>query len=413
MAWVTSAIAGKAVFGDKRPRGNYVVERTEPRVRDLPAGPTIWFHAASAGELESLWPMISEFSERPGKTVVTAFSPSAAPAFAKLAKLFEAATAHEALFIGFSPLEGGWQQALERWKPDVFVTAKYEAWPELWASLAERKIPLGVVGARERRSLKVASKLCRLLCGELPKIGFLVADEGDAGGLRASFPGASIDSVGEPRWDRVYSRAQTGSPRARELLEWARTGFPRPWGVLGSAWESDLVVWRKALGDTEGTLWVVPHHVKGPHFEEVLEALSGWGLGYFRVSSLSEGKFPEKGTRVLVVDEMGFLSELYGAADWAFVGGGFGAGIHSTIEPALYGIPVASGPKHVERFTETAVLSRSGQLAVVDSPGAVSRWLKRLPDARARREKWKQDAAGRLGAGKRALEAILELASPS
>ena len=58
----------------------------------------------------------------------------------------------------------------------------------------------------------------------------------------------------------------------------------------------------------------------------------------------------------VLVDEMGFLSELYGAADWAYVGGGFGAGVHSTIEPAIQGIPILIGPVRADHFTEIGQL---------------------------------------------------------
>jgi 3-deoxy-D-manno-octulosonic-acid transferase len=66
------------------------------------------------------------------------------------------------------------------------------------------------------------------------------------------------------------------------------------------------------------------------------------------------------------VDEMGFLAELYSIMDWSWVGGGFGSGVHSTIEPAVHGLAVFSGPKGWEKFDEIRLLERQGQLAVLD-----------------------------------------------
>lgn len=68
---------------------------------------------------------------------------------------------------------------------------------------------------------------------------------------------------------------------------------------------------------------------------------------------------------IWLMDTMGWLAELYGIADWSYVGGGFEKGVHSTIEPAWFGIPVACGPKGLSKFAECSLLQQRGQLAVV------------------------------------------------
>jgi 3-deoxy-D-manno-octulosonic-acid transferase len=310
------------------------------------------------------------------------------------------------LYAGYSPWEGHWGRALKEARADVFVTAKYEAWPELWASLSELDVPLLIVGAKARRSLKLAGALCKILGGAVPKLTLLTAREEDSAELAslfAGYRGVAVHCTGEPRWDRVQARARTGSPRARELIErFAR--LPRPWGVLAQVWSEDMEVWRGQLGPRNGTLWVVPHRVDAEHVAKVEAYLFQAGLKTRKSSSA--GADPEDLDAVLV-DEMGVLLELYSAADWVYVGGGFGVSMHSTIEPALYGIPIACGPHGETKFPEIAELRQSGQLAVVRDHEELSAWLEGLralsPDAR---QSWKKQATGRLGATDRVLGEI-------
>jgi len=87
---------------------------------------------------------------------------------------------------------------------------------------------------------------------------------------------------------------------------------------------------------------------------------------------------PQKGD-VILVDEMGFLAEFYELADWAFVGGGFGKGVHSTLEPACHGIPVFCGPSGAESFTEIQLLQEKEQLRVVHSSYELTQALGERP----------------------------------
>jgi 3-deoxy-D-manno-octulosonic-acid transferase len=77
----------------------------------------------------------------------------------------------------------------------------------------------------------------------------------------------------------------------------------------------------------------------------------------------------------VLVDELGILNGLYPAMSWAYVGGGLGRGIHSVIEPAIHGLPIATGPRGTEKFPEADQLVQQGQLAILRSPAALVEWL--------------------------------------
>jgi 3-deoxy-D-manno-octulosonic-acid transferase len=164
----------------------------------------IWFHAASVGELEMLMPVIEAWT---GESVITIFSESAERNLELLRGI------PSVVFAGFSPWEGKWNEALGMADPDLFVSARYEAWPDLWYSLGELGIPLAVVGAQSRTSLKVAKTVVEAFRGLLPKLFFLSIDESDIPKLKQDFPTSNVRAAGDPRWERVIQRAGNGIDR--------------------------------------------------------------------------------------------------------------------------------------------------------------------------------------------------------
>lgn len=394
------------IFSALKPVLN-VKNRLKPTQIIYPPGRTpqncIWFHAASAGELESLVTVILNWADSAGEIVITAFSESA---MAPLNKLKEALSNKPAkiLYLGYSPWESDWLKVLKQLRPSVFVTVKYEAWPELWMSLAELKIPLVIIGARVRRSLLLAPRLCKALGGEIPRVALLANNEPDATALRQRFPTFEVSVSGEPRWDQVANRAQAGNKRAEELIGAAnRLALPRPWGVLGSAWHEDLIQWRGIWPDIKGTVWLVPHKVDEQHVKQLEEDMRSEGFTTLRTSESDFSLLAKAPRSCIIVNEMGFLSELYTHADWAYVGGGFGAGVHSTIEPALHGIPIAAGMNGAEKFAEISELVETGQLTLVRNTRSLESWIHYtlepyLQNQAGHKEFWLKKVNTRLGA---------------
>jgi 3-deoxy-D-manno-octulosonic-acid transferase len=408
----------------------------------------IWWHAASVGELEILWPLMIRVAEearsetsreksnetsneirqgaRQGSAesglefVITILSESAQERLEKLNATL-AKLGMPVVFSGYSPWEGGWSSALGALRPDLFITSKYEAWPELWVGLEERQIPLLIVSAKDRRSLKLCRGICRLLGASLPEMSLFAAISEDVPGLRKVFPRATVEMVGEPRWDQVWNRSRAGSPRAKELAA-AMQELPKPWGVLGSAWSEDVELWkgylqRIACAPREsllGSVLIVPHRIDVEHVREIEELLKKAKIGFLKTSQFkSAQEFREalksrSEIRCLIIDEMGFLSELYSVADWAYVGGGIGKrGVHSTIEPAIHGIPISCGTYRAHQFVEIAELTNTGQITLIRSEEDLDRWISGLKDAYQQRERWRADAMRRLGATERISQRVL------
>jgi 3-deoxy-D-manno-octulosonic-acid transferase len=372
--------------------------------RSPEGGVTVWFHGASAGEVETLWPVVEDWLEDSGHhAIVTSFSGSAAKTLERLREALRGKPGRT-IAIGCSPWEGEWREWLRAGRVRAFVSAKYEAWPGLWLDLSAERVPLVVVAARPRGSLTLARWACRALGAPLPRMTFLCASEEDAHALRAEFPGAAVSVAGDPRWERVRRR-MAGSGRAGEIAH-AAAGMPRPWGVLAQVWEDDLRIWKEPLSRHRGgTLWVVPHEPTPERVKSMRRFLDDAGRGE-EPGGAGPVDAGASGAGV-VVEEMGVLTELYGHMDWAYVGGGFGRGVHSTIEPALHGLPISCGPNGADRSAEFGLLMASGQLGIVSSAEDVQRWLEgRASSAPEERARWRDDARRQAGAAAKVLKTL-------
>ena len=382
----------------------------------------LWFHAASVGELESLWTLVMMAADQGNALIVTVLSESARLSIQNLNRILQEKKA-EVIFVGYSPLEGSWRSVLSQIQPDLFITAKYEAWPELWMSLAELRIPLVMVSVQMRRSLRLAQRICHGFYGMLPRMYLFVSQEKDRYPIQKFFQKAVVQWLGEPRWDRVNQRRTQGSRQAKELIQLLESRLDRPWGVIGSAWLGDLKAFGVGSPLTQGSLWIVPHRVDADSIQELTHYLEKeWHFPFILRTSdraglmqrLEQGLDLKNSGCLILVDEMGFLSELYSFCDWAFVGGGFGAGVHSTIEPAICGIPVACGPQGVDKFSEIDELQKTHQLEVLAGSEEVRHWLLRMKTGVERLElkrQWMKEAEGRLGATQKIWDALEKINS--
>ncbi|MBI4925697.1 MAG: hypothetical protein HY843_07215, partial [Bdellovibrio sp.] len=250
----------------------------------------IWFHAASQGELECLWSLIFLSLQRRDEVVITAFSVSALGNLQKLKQeICNKGYQDQLIFIGQSPREGFWSKDLSFLNPDIFVTVKYEAWPELWASLSEQQVLLAVLNAKPRFSLTLAKLITQCLGVPLPKMFFFTtADYQNC--LLKHFPKSRCFTVGDARWERIITRSQNIHPRVQELCE-IFSLLPRPWGVFAQVWEKDLKKIKSFFTAPVfvGTLWIVPHKTDETNLNIIKNILMKWGYEIY-FSSQCVGK---------------------------------------------------------------------------------------------------------------------------
>jgi 3-deoxy-D-manno-octulosonic-acid transferase len=113
--------------------------------------------------------------------------------------------------------------------------------------------------------------------------------------------------------------------------------------------------------------------------------------------------------RCLFIAEMGLLAELYSVADWVYVGGGFGKGVHNTMEPAIYGVPIAIGPKGQNGFSEIEELKKQKQLTVVRDSVMLDFWLQNINKHTSQDRKYWKENALILRGGTKKIDSLLSL----
>lgn len=370
-------------------------QRLEAKVEALQG--CLWMHCASSGEFEQGRPVLEAIKRvKPDLPVlVTFFSPSGYLA----RKDFPLATHVEYL----PPDSAANAERLQRLvRPSAAIFIKYEYWQHHLHALKTARVPTYLVSAIFRPSQPFFKWYGGGHRGMLRCYTRLfVQDEGS----RRLLEGLGVNNVtvsGDTRFDRVSAIVAENEtlPRAEAFRE----ADDKLVIVAGSTWPEDERSLAEAASELDLRCVIVPHELTDGHLKSVAELfpqpLQKW-------SDLPI----EAGTRTLLVDRMGYLSRLYKYGDITYVGGGYGSGIHNTLEAAAWGKPVIFGPNY-QRFAEARGLIEVGAGFSTDSPDALRGVLQRLLGDRAAllraSEAARDYVVGRTGATPRITKAILE-----
>lgn len=384
-----SLTSAKARAGD---RGRREAERHlsdwARRARD-PARPLAWFHASSVGEgLQAESVMEALRALRPDlQLVFTHFSPSSQP----LARRLQVDAADYAPY----DLPGDIDPLLDSLRPDLLVFSKLDLWPELAARAAARGVSVAIVaGTVAAGSGRLRWPARRLLAPGYASVAAAgaVAEPDAARLIRLGVPSSAVRVLGDPRFDSVVAKVRAVAAEDPLL----RFGQGAATLVAGSTWPGDergLLTAFAAIhaGRPDARLIVVPHEPTPRHLAELEAAAAHAGLP--RPVRLSQAADP---VPLLVVDRVGVLAAIYGGGAMAYVGGGFGrAGLHSVLEPAAWGLPVAFGPRWQESRDAALLRDAGGAVAIGSGEEMRTVW-----------ERWLGDAAGRAATGRRAREVV-------
>ncbi len=332
--------------------------------------PLVWMHASSVGEGLQAKPVLETLrAEQPQwQLVYTFFSPSAE----RLARTLPVDLA----------------------QPSALVFSKLDVWPELTLAAARRGVKLGLVSATvspDSSRLKWPARgWAEPAYRALDRVGAISEEDG----RRLEQLGArreAIEVTGDTRYDSVAERAarfdRTREPFAR-LAATPRGTFTI---VAGSTWPPDEAVVLAAFADLlaqvpTARLILAPHEPNPDHLAGITARAAQLKLP--RPVRLSQLEHAPPAT-VIVVDRVGILADLYALADVAFVGGGYHrAGLHSVLEPAVFGAPVVVGP-HWQMSRDAALLIERGGATALSGDGRHplhSQWLVWHHDPDARRK---------------------------
>lgn len=313
--------------------------------------PLIWVHAASLGEFEQGRPIIEELKNRHPNygIILTFFSPSGY----EVRKDYDLAD-----FVFYLPLDTpqNAKRFLELVPIRLAIFIKYEYWYNYLNAIRRKEIPIVFVSAIFRAKQPFFKFYGAWFLKHLKQVDWFFVQNQQSLDLLKEVGISKASLSGDTRFDRVEDIANKAKPNALVAA------FKSNNKVLlaGSSWPEDEALIYPLLKEiSDLKIIFAPHQIDEKHIQSIEKNCAGKALRY---SQATKENINEKS--VLIIDNYGLLSSLYGYADFTFIGGGFGVGIHNTLEAATFGMPIFIGPKY-EKFQEAKDLVSLGVIEVI------------------------------------------------
>lgn len=342
----------------------------------------VLIHVASFGELEQAKPIIAELKKNyPNIHIhLTFFSPSG----------YENAKNKyiDPDIISYLPFDdsSSVNDFLDAVKPNLVIFVRYDLWPRFTLELQKRSISAQLISATYRKSsaksVPIVSNIFRSVYHSLRHIFVINADikkllVGDG------YPASDITVSGDTRIDQVLQRKETSLEKGNILPQSISDKLHQEKPlvlVVGSSWEDDEKVICESILSTENLFTIIaPHEITESHLTLLESLCQNKAIRLSKIEAYSNQK-------ILIWDKIGDLFDLYAYGDIAYVGGGFGAGVHNVLEPAVRGIPVIVGANHTRSVEVGMLLERKGAFAITNVSEFSLAFGKLSSDANARQE---------------------------
>jgi len=355
-------------------------------------------HVSSLGEFEQGRPVMERWkSEFPNDRIMLSFY---SPSGFNIRKNYPLAD-----LVFYLPLDTPkkMNRLLDQLQPDFFILVKYDFWPNLLRALHQRKIPSFLISARFRRDQYLFKWWGSAFLRQLRVFRWIFVQDEASEKLLKSFDFSQVVVAGDTRVDAVMNKgsrlkAQEGSEGIRNRVIIGGSTWPEEERMLANLWNSEEF---KKYKGTKGTkensgnnedkenkdnkgneevedswkLVIAPHDISESHLTAIESLFGGEAVRLSRCQASMPQVLNEHS--IILIDSIGLLSSLYEWADIAIIGGGFGKGIHNTLEPAAYGLPIVFGPKWT-KFREAESLIIIGAAFQVNDQESFSSTIIRL-----------------------------------
>ena len=306
------------------------------------SGETIWVHCASLGEFEMARPVMERLKESDSKLriVLTFFSPSGY----EVRKNYTVAD-----YVYYLPLDthANAKRFVAAIKPNKVIFVKYDLWYHYLKQAKKHGATLLLISAQFRPSQQyfkfygIVARRALLMFGKI----FLVDEASEQ--LLNQINVKNTTVCGDTRYDRVMEVAH--SVKRNTNIEDFRANSKLV--VCGSTWAEDEKIIVNSINYFSDVKWIVAPHEVG---EENIQRLEKLFPNSIRYSS-----YINSDAKVLIIDSIGLLNQLYGYADVAYVGGGFRTGLHNILEATAFGVPTVFGPD-ASRFPDATEMTEKG-----------------------------------------------------
>ncbi len=296
----------------------------------------IWFHFASLGEFEQGRPVLEKIkSLNPEeKILVTFFSPSGY----EIRKNYALADG-----IFYLPLDtpANAKKFVRLVNPKMAIFTKYEFWPNYFKALASKNIPLYIISGIFRPNQIFFKWYGGFYRNVLKCVNHFFVQNEESKALLKNIHINNVEISGDTRFDRVYENAQM----PKELPTIQKFCKNAPVLIAGSTWPDDekLLV-ELAAKHPNWKIIIAPHEIHASHIAEIQKLFP-------KALKFSELNQQTADHQILIINNIGMLSSLYQYGKIAYIGGGFGVGIHNTLEAAAFGLPIIFGPNY-NKFQE-------------------------------------------------------------
>ena len=325
-----------------------------------PSAKYVWFHAASLGEFEQGRPLMERIrKEYPQyKILLTFYSPSGY----EVRKNYEGAD-----IICYMPVDTRLNaiRFLRLVRPVMAFFIKYEFWSNFLHILKHRNIPTYSVSSIFREDQVFFKWYGRNYAGVLKCFTRFFVQNEESKRLLEGIGIKDVDVVGDTRFDRVLQIKEAA--KQLPICEAFRTGVASSQSadvphtdfkvfVAGSSWPPDENIFIPFFNEhKDWRLLIAPHVIAEEHLKLILSLIKDKKVVRYTQTTPEEAAEAD----VLIIDCFGLLSSMYNYGDVAYIGGGFGVGIHNTLEAAVWNMPVIFGPNN-KKFQEAQGLLKSG-----------------------------------------------------
>jgi len=319
-----------------------------------PGDSVIWVHCASLGEFEQGRPIIEEIRKTmPDKKILlTFFSPSGY----ELRKNYE--VAHCVTYMPLDTRLNAWY-FMNLVKPEMAFFIKYDYWYYFLRTLKKKRIPTYVVSAKFRRDQIFFKWYGAWYRSVLKFFTVLYVQNEESRKLLGVIGIKNVEVTGDTRFDRVYnlSHRTVDYPWLEPFVGGKKVI------VAGSTWEKDEQMLISYINNSDADIRFIlaPHEINEKKLIRIIELIE-----HPTVRFTDNDKSGYKNAKVLIVDTIGHLSSLYRYGKIAYIGGGFGKGIHNILEAATYGLPVVFGPKYQKFMEAVEMINRKAAFSVSD-----------------------------------------------